>query len=1188
MIELTNWIEEKNLNCSIKDNIISIKDFGVFLFVDSKDDKIIDDNYAFILNEDENDLLSSDEIKFIVFKWGDKFFYSEKKTKKDEYNETVYEPRFNEFVNVGVTSNPSQLDFIHLGMHDGYELLNGSGEPEAWVSKAKFFKQSVLGVCNKNTLASTLPLQEACKKKSIKSVLGETISVAYDYKENEEQPTLYDLKLYVKDYEGWRNLLRINKFINVDLNRFIPEEELLKLTSGLICIIATDSYFNKILKNKNKGIEFIQKYKKAFGKENLFYQIDSVEYNDDEIDIGILNNIKIYIDSYSGLLKPVVINDSYYIEKQDFKVKKFLNTVDRKPSYSSEDQYYKSADEVLEKFVPFFNAKNESKLDIIIEGISNTKIIADNCNYQIDTGNHKLPKFEVKNPTKLYHKLIAEGFQKKVFEKFEDDEKTLQYIERLDEENSVIVGAGFVDYFLILWDVVRWCKTKDILVGAGRGSVGGSLVAYLLGIIEIDPIEYGLLFERFLNKTRVSGERAKAADSLPDIDLDFEGARRDEVKRYLEEKYTYDNVCSVGTYTRLKVKSALKDFSRVKSLNFQEVNIATKQIPDYPGGVSFWYHIFEQSCAKKTLKQFIQNNFETVDVMRISMGQPKAASIHPSAVLIVPKEDKDGNPMTVFDWMPIKKIEGHLVSEWEGKYIDAAGFLKEDILGIAQLDKFHAILNLIEKNKGKKVDLNKIRTNINGVFEYFQNGWNEDVFQFGTSGLKSYSIQVKPDCIEDLVAMNALFRPGPMDSNAHKDFALIKHKKKKANIDPFMEEITSSTQGLYIYQETIMQAMVVGGLTLVESDQVRTYMKKKDIDNLNKFKEKFVNGYSSLFPKGDGKAKAEEVWDKLNAFSSYGFNKSHSAAYSLMGYWSQYLKVKYPLEFWTVSLNFAKEEEEIPNRISEIKRIGEDITVRPPSINKSEFDFVGLKDNIYWSMTKIKAVGEIAANIIIDERNKNGEFFDLEDFINRVPKNKVNKRVVKALIIAGALDEIGGIEGLPIKETKERTTILRNHMKLIKSDEYEELKSDNIESNWYWTLKQKELTGFGDIDFRPLVSKYSKSKSFSNNYKSGEDFDDLKIQNVKYGDPTSVAGRVMFIREKNYSRGVMGTVTVEHNNSVLIIVIWDEIWSKLSKDFHDLMQSKKLFAFSGVAKYDNYRNRNVIYSSDDSKLVFLN
>lgn len=339
----------------------------------------------------------------------------------------------------------------------------------------------------------------------------------------------------------------------------------------------------------------------------------------------------------------------------------------------------------------------------------------------------------------------------------------------------------------------------------------------------------------------------------------------------------------------------------------------------------------------------------------------------------------------------------------------------------------------------------------------------------------------------------------------------------------------------------------------------------------------------------EARKKSEEVFDKLNAFSSYGFNKSHSAAYSLMGYWSQYLKVKYPLEFWTVSLNHAKEEEEIPNRISEIKKIGEDITVNPPSVNKSELNFIGLIDKIYWSMTKIKGVGYVAATIIIEERNKKGEFSDLGDFISRVPKSKVNKRVVKSLILAGAFDDIGGEFGLPIKEIKERAEILKKHMLIIKEKQlFEELNSEHIDTNWYWVIKQKELTGFGDINFIPLISKFSTIKSFNSNYKNGEEIDSLDIEEHKYGIPVTVAGRVMFIKEKNYSRGTMSSISVEHNNSVLLIVIWDEIWSKKRNEFFKLFESKKLFAFSGTLKHDSYRNRNTIYSDDNSKLINLN
>ena len=352
-------------------------------------------------------------------------------------------------------------------------------------------------------------------------------------------------------------------------------------------------------------------------------------------------------------------------------------------------------------------------------------------------------------------------------------------MKQIETECSVIVPNGLCDYFMILWDIIKWCHDNDIYVGTGRGSVCGSLVAYCLHITDVDPLKYGLMFERFLNETRVSGERAKSADSMPDIDVDFPTEFRDAVKEYIKNKYGYAYTCSIGTYTRMKLKTCIKDFGKVKGLSFDLTNKLTKDIDDQ---IEYtWGDLIEYASKSKLLFKFVQEYPELVHLTKYALLQPKAESVHPSAVVIVPKfrVDDSNAEIDLCEWMPVKKIDGALVSEWEGKYIDKSGFLKEDILGLSQLDKFKSILTLIKKNTGKSIDVNKIPLDDEATFRYFKRGWNEDVFQFGTTGLMNYCRQVKPDTLENLIAMTALFRPGPMEMNAHGDFSDIKNGKKK-------------------------------------------------------------------------------------------------------------------------------------------------------------------------------------------------------------------------------------------------------------------------------------------------------------------------------------------------------------------------------------------------------------------------
>lgn len=347
-------------------------------------------------------------------------------------------------------------------------------------------------------------------------------------------------------------------------------------------------------------------------------------------------------------------------------------------------------------------------------------------------------------------------------------------------------------------------------------------------------------------ETKVLKIRRK--DAMPDVDIDFESCRRDDVKKYIETKYSLDNVCSIGTYNRMKSKSAIKDMARVEGADFASVNLITKELIEKPTDPLNWGQVFEQAQSNSKIKNFIKKYPRVFKFLKPILMQTRSSSVHPSAVVIVPKKDEEGNDMKIWDWMPVRKDpeKGVIISEWEGKYMDLAGFLKEDILGISQLDKFRYILDLIKKNRGEEIDFSKIPMDDEKTYKYFQKGWNEDVFQFGTGGLKNYCVEVKPKTIEDLIAINALYRPGPMGSGAHKDFVSIREGKKKPSFDKGMKEVTKHTAGLYIYQEQVMQAMVVGGLSLVDADRVRTMIKKFDKEGLASMKNKFIKGYSQV------------------------------------------------------------------------------------------------------------------------------------------------------------------------------------------------------------------------------------------------------------------------------------------------------------------------------------------------------
>lgn len=1176
---LSEWIENNKLSVSeskINDSdIVSIEGVGTFLYVHPFDGKIIDEDFAFILSDEEFDLLDEKKVDYILFEFGKKFYYSSPKQSKNEYNEIIYKPEFNDFKYLGVTTEEeieNNFPFVHLGVHSEYEMLNGSGACELWAKKAAFMKVKALGICDKNTMAGVLSFQTACEKKGVKSIIGETVTVAIDYSEEKQNQETFELKLYVLNYEGWKNLLLINKAINVDYDGFIPDTLLYTLGKGLCCVVPKESEFNYIKDDKAKVIKLIAKYKKTF--DQVYYQIDTVEYTSQQLFRKHLENIDTYIMKYKGFIKPILINDSYYLDAEEGGLKSLLNKVSGKVEPESNNQFFKSFMDTLESYKEW--GEVSELWDVILSGRHYAEKLTDKIDFRINTGERKLPHFEVKDVEGLFFQELERGINERLGDL--PPKKMKEYLKQIETECAVIVPNGLCDYFMILWDIIKWCRDNDINTGPGRGSVCGSLIAYCLHITDVDPLKYGLMFERFLNETRVSGERAKSADSMPDIDVDFPTEFRDAVKEYIKEKYGYAYTCSIGTYTRMKLKTCIKDFGKVKGLSFDLTNKLTKDIDDQ---IEYtWGDLIEYASKSKLLFKFVQENPELVHMTKYALLQPKAESVHPSAVIIVPKHAVDGTDreMDLWEWMPVKKIDGVLVSEWEGKYIDKSGFLKEDILGLSQLDKFKSILKLIEKNCRKKIDVNKIPLDDEATFRYFKRGWNEDVFQFGTTGLMNYCRQVKPDTLENLIAMTALFRPGPMELNAHQDFADIKNGKKKPVYDFGMEDITKETYGLYVYQEQVMQAVVVGGLTKVESDVLRTTIKKKDVKTLASFGDKFKEGYAKLLSKNGIKNPEEyanHVWDKLLAFSGYGFNKSHAAAYSIMSYWSQWFKVNYPLEFWTTALQFSKEGE-VPYRLAELKKTGAEIEIRPPDVNFSDINFTcDVKEQrIFFSLTKIKGVGEVAVKNIMDTRHAGGQFYSLEEFLSRVP-SKVNKTVVKCLIVAGAFDLIEGVNN-----PRDRKKLLKKYLESKNESLPEEYSGADSNSNAFWILEQKRLTGFGEVDYETMIRDAIPNKRLSKLY-----VNDSEFLATKEKTEVVIAGKLIFYRERDIKNGKMCSIQIDCNNTILNAILWPDAYEKIDEDIANLKGC--IVALSGTVEKDRYRNEKNLYSNNKTKLYVI-
>jgi DNA polymerase-3 subunit alpha len=1181
---LRRWADDNCLSIEEKRddelNVISIEGVGDFLYLHPDDKgKIIDERFSFAVTADEFDALYDGVVKYILFEFGGKFYYSNIKKDHLRLDKTVvFRPEFRDFKYLGTSTAEELVPFVHLGVHSEYEFLNGSSNCDEWATKARFNRMTALGICDRNTLAGTLAFQTACLAKGVKPIIGETITVACNYDPAVEIQETFSLKLYVMNAAGWRNLLLVNKAINVDYQGFIPAEELYKLGGGLACVIPSDSELNYFKGDLDRCKRLLTAYHAAF--DRVYYQIDTVEYASESLFRDHLENLDTYIlrcrkmKLYRDTL-PLVINDSYYLDAEEAPLKSLLNKVAGVVNAESATQYFKNSKETILAYEEWMDGA-APLYEKIIDGMTNSTTLTDSIDFKIPTGIRHLPKYEFVKTTveDAFFEKLETGVQERLVGKVDDLDR---YLNELEKECAIIVPNGLCDYFMILWDIMNWCREQGIMTGSGRGSVCGSLIAYCLYITDVDPLKYNLMFERFLNETRVSGERAKSADSLPDIDCDFPVAFRDTVKEYMSRRYGVNHVCSVGTYTRMKLKTCLKDFGKVMGVPFAVMNKLTKDIDDQ---IEYtWGDLFNYAATSRELFRFVQDHPELVHMTKYALTQCKTGSVHPSAVIIVPKEDENGNPMDLYSWMPIKRMGDTLVSEWEGKYIDKSGFLKEDILGLNQLDKFSSIIKLIAKNRKQHIDVNTIPFGDEEVFRYFQRGWCEDVFQFGAMGLMNYCREAKPHTLDDLIAMTALFRPGPMDVKAHETFVEIKNGRKKPKFDPGMEEITRDTYSLYTYQEQIMKAVVVGGLSPVESDVLRTAIKKKNMDLIESFHGKFREGYSALLRESGIKErteeKADEVWSKLLAFSGYGFNKSHAVAYTMMSYWSQWFKVNYPLEFWTTSLQYASKESDIPYRLVEMKKTGAGIEVRPPDINFSDETFTcdPTTNRIFFSLGKVKGIGERALSFLKAMKQEHGEVFSFEDFITSAPKG-INRTVVLRLITAGAFDLVEGI-----RNPRQRLDIVKQYLDRRGEPLPEEYDTPDAHTNAWWVFKQRELTGYGEVDYERMMNEYGLGKRMVRLYVTAPEF-----ERKNEGDEVCIVGRVNNVFERQTKRGdAYGVLQLEVNDLIIQVMLWSDFWVHQSETEATLLN--RVVAVTGRVNY--FAGKKTVQSSPSTRLEIL-
>lgn len=642
-------------------------------------------------------------------------------------------------------------------------------------------------------------------------------------------------------------------------------------------------------------------------------------------------------------------------------------------------------------------------------------------------------------------------------------------------------------------------------------------------------------------------------------------------EQYMRDKYGINFVTGMGSYNNFKIKAAVKALAREHGIDSKKANYITAML-DAKGDYT---QLFKDAVNAPMLREFVQEYPHIVEKLHFILNGPSTASIHASGTIITPKETKEGYFKDTSSWLPIKKIDGQIVSEWNVYSISSMGFLKFDILGLQQLDKFQRMNELIKLHTGKVLTYDDIDLENEGVFDLFKAGLNEDVFQFTSPGLIQYCKEFQPDNVSELSLIAAVYRPGPISMNAHIDLIKFKHGQKEVKYGFLLEDLTKSTFGLYIYQEQIMAVTtILGGFTLTEADKIRKAMALQNPAMIKKFEPQFLAGAKE---KGCPEEEAQDVWEKLCGFGCYTYNLSHSVCYSLLGYFSQWYKYNYPLEFWTTALEFS-ESDELIQKIAEIEKMGI-IKVSPVDINKSKDYFYPDTSNntIYWSLNSIKWVGGSAVDEITKWRQEDGEYFTLEEFHSRVEKRKVNKRSIENLIFAGAFDEIEKIVNI-----KDRYQLLLAFYNLSGNKKLiPELEEYRLWPEYRWIIKQKELSGFGYISFGK-VFKTTEFKNSNTRFISGDELqEDAKVMDKE----VIVGGTIKEIIQRNSKRGLFCQLTLEENFQIIYVTMWNETYEKYYKELKENIGS--ICFLNGKTTVDNYKKKNVIHTLQTTKVVLL-
>ena len=1042
-------------------------------------------------------------------------------------------------------------DFVHLHIHSEYSLLDGANRIKELPKVAKELGMDAIAITDHGVMYGAIEFYKACKEEGIKPIIGCEVYVAPRTRFDKEAgiDNKYNhLILLAKNNNGYKNLSKLVSIGFTEGYYYKPRidlETLEKYHEDLICCSAclAGSIPQAILNgDMEKAEETAMWYKNLFG-EDYYLEIQTNTLKEQS-----LVNQKLVELSRKLNIPLVATNDAHYTRKEDaynhevllcIQTGKKMSDVDRM-RFATDDFYIKSPEEVKEFFPN------------LPEALENTVKIAEKCNVEFEFGHTILPNYEVPKEFSTHYDY---------FKKLCDDGIKIRYgentpkeiLERMEYEISVIKKMGYVDYFLIVWDFINWAKSQGIPVGPGRGSGAGSIVAYAIGITDIDPIKYNLLFERFLNPERIS---------MPDFDVDFCYERRQEVIDYVARKYGRDHVSQIITFGTMSARMVIRDVGRALDFPYSETDKLAKMVP-------FALHITIKKAMEQNreLKELYENNEEVHKLLDVAMGlegMPRQASTHACGVVIT----KD----PVDTYVPLYVNDGAISTQYTMTILEQLGLLKMDFLGLRTLTVIQDAINLVKQNRGIDV---KFDSNMNDskVYKLWGDGKTIGIFQFESAGMTNFMKELKPDSLEDIIAGVSLYRPGPMDQIPR----YIKNKLNPEHAEythPALEPILKVTYGCMVYQEQVMQIVRdLAGYSLGRADLVRRAMGKKKLDIMAKEREIFIHGQEDengniIVPgcvrNGIDEKSANKIFDEMAEFAKYAFNKSHAAAYAVVSYRTAYLKAYYPEEFMAATLNsYLGNLDKVPIYVDECRRMN--IEILKPDVNKSFTKFTVDNSKIRFGLGSIKNVGIAVVDSIVRERQQNGEYKSFTDFCERVQDEAVNKKCIESLIKAGAFDEFGQTRSTLLASFESIIDTIQNSARrsfkgqvtmfdldAMESDDKEELKYSFTELKEYedkdLLSMEKEMLGIyisghplekireqiikaTNIDTMKMkeIKEELDSTGSTTKYKDG--------QNIKY------AGIISSVKKKyTKSNKLMAFVTIEDLYGSAEIIVFESVY----------------------------------------------